>query len=962
MPTPLNTSQEKHSSFNLLIEPIQRILQEIGFTKPTAPQIRAIKPILRGENVLLIAPTGSGKTEACILPVLNNFLKNRPRKGISILYITPLRALNRDMLRRMQLWSEKLGFGVEIRHGDTSPSERRRQSLKPPDLLITTPETLQAILPGKRMRLNLKSVRWVIVDEVHELVEDKRGVQLAVALERLREITGRDFQRIGSSATVGSPRKVAHFLAGVKRKIRVIQVSPSKDYRYYVERPIPGEAEYEEAQRMYTSPEAAARIIRIRELIDSHTSTLVFVNSRQHAEMLGLRFNMLTNRVAVHHGSLSREERHKVEDEFKQGKLTGIICTSTLELGIDIGTIDLVIQYLSPRQVSPFIQRVGRAGHRVGRTSEGIVISAFTDDSLEALAVVKRAKSNKLEATNIHENALDVLAHQIVGLLMDFGRIKCRDVYRIIVRAYPYRGLGWKRFIGVVDYLEFLGKIGRKNDYLTRKSGTRSYYYENLSMIPDERVYPVIDLSTDRRVGILGEEFIITKARVGLNFICKGLVWKIMRITEDGFVYVSPVEDPTAAIPGWDGEILPVPYELAQEVGRMRRRISNLLLEGSAVDVVESLVKEIPVERYAIRKVVEEIEEQVKSGLQIPSDNMILVEGYDRFIVVHGCFGEAVNRTFGYIFDYILSKRGLIRSWWNDGYRILIELPTSVTEINFQDIAKSLFSINPKEAEEAFRKYVNEHFPFSYYMKHVAERFGALPRGIFLGEGKLAELPIRFFNTPVYSETMREALMKKADLPRVKEVLDDVRDGKIAIKTLLSLGRPTSFSYRILNKFVETPEVMAPETVKRDAIERMKAAVIFSTVELFCLNCGEWSGEFKVKEMTERLTCLRCGSPLLAAFHHPNPYAKACIKKRIQNLSLNEEEQKVLTNTRRNADIVLSYGKRGVIALQVHGIGPQTASRILAKMHYNEDDFYRDLLEAKIRYLQTRQYWNEKNE
>jgi ATP-dependent Lhr-like helicase len=271
----------------------------------------------------------------------------------------------------------------------------------------------------------------------------------------------------------------------------------------------------------------------MKELVDHRDSTLIFVNSRQHAEMLGLRLHMLDSNIAVHHGSLSREERHRVEDAFKAGAIRGIVCTSTLELGIDIGAIDLVVQYLSPRQVTPLVQRVGRSGHRVDRISEGIVLTAFTDDSLEALTVVVGAKSGQLETTRIPEKVLDVLAHQLAGLVMDFDKIDLEEAYRIIRRAYPYRDLTWESFMEVATFVVGLGLARREGNVLIRRTRTRLYYYENLSTIPDEKRYIIIDVATNRRVGVLGEEFVLTKARVGMNFICRGLVWKIVQIAED---------------------------------------------------------------------------------------------------------------------------------------------------------------------------------------------------------------------------------------------------------------------------------------------------------------------------------------------------------------------------------------------------------------------------------------------
>ncbi|MDH7564563.1 MAG: DEAD/DEAH box helicase, partial [Candidatus Bathyarchaeota archaeon] len=441
--------------FKLLAKPIQEGLKEQGFLEPTLPQAMAIPHVLEGENVLLIAPTGSGKTEAVLLPLFSRLIQQKSRKGISLLYVTPLRALNRDMLKRLSFWSNCLGISVEVRHGDTEMKLRRRQAISPPDMLVTTPETLQAILPGSRMRQHLSQVQSVVVDEVHELAGDKRGTQLAVALERLRENAESDFQRIGLSATIGNPKEVAQFIAGADRVIRILQASPAKGYRYNVETPSPRETDYDLAGKLRTSPEAAARIRRMIELVDSHKSTLIFVNSRQNAEMIGYKFSQLGRTdIAVHHGSLSKEERAQIEDEFKACKLKALVCTSTLELGIDVGNVDLVIQYLSPRQVSSLIQRTGRSGHRLDMVSKGVIITAFPDDTLESVAAVKNAYESKLETVPIHEGALDVLAHQIVGILMDKDAISVKQLQAILRRAYPYRRLSEDQLLDVIDYLD----------------------------------------------------------------------------------------------------------------------------------------------------------------------------------------------------------------------------------------------------------------------------------------------------------------------------------------------------------------------------------------------------------------------------------------------------------------------------------------------------------------------------
>jgi ATP-dependent Lhr-like helicase len=664
--------------FKLLAKPIRNALSELGFSEPTLPQTMAIPPVLRGENVLLIAPTGSGKTEAVLLPLFSNFIQQRKEKGISIIYITPLRALNRDMVKRLGFWAERLDISIEVRHGDTEMRLRRKQAISPPNVLVTTPETLQAILSGSRMRQHLSSVEYIVVDEVHELAGDKRGVQLAVALERLFEVTGKEFQRIGLSATVGNPDEVAQFVAGTGRSIRIVQATLPKGYRYKVENPAPSDADYDLASKLRTSPEAAARIRRILELVDSHKATLIFVNSRQNAEMLGYKFTQL-NRVdiAVHHGSLSKEERAQIEDDFKAGRLKALVCTSTLELGIDIGNVDLVVQYLSPRQVSSLIQRVGRSGHSLDRLSEGVIVTAFPDDTLESVAAVKNAYASRIEPVLIHEGALDVLAHQVVGLIMDKGTITVDEALAVLRKAYPYRELSEEQLLDVIDFLDSLNELRFDEEARVLRKARRShnYYYENLSMIPDEKRYPIINVVNDRRFGTLGDEFMALHARVGLNMIVKGKVWRIVQIEEEtGTVYVVPSEDPLAAIPGWDGEMLPVPFDLAQQTGKMREKLSETLKKSGSVEVAaEAVETEWSIDKGGLVDAAREVWENIQQGAPLPTDKRIVVEAFDKYLIVHACFGEIVNRTLGGVFDTVLSDKEIIVGWWNDGYRILIE-------------------------------------------------------------------------------------------------------------------------------------------------------------------------------------------------------------------------------------------------------------------------------------------------
>src|SRR5207237_104621 len=497
----------------------------------------------------------------------------------------------------------------------------------------------QAVLPGKRMRQHLRNVKAVVVDEVHELAGNRRGVQLTVGLERLREVRPDGFQRIGRSANVVNPEEISRFLGG-SEPVRIVQIPLSKDTRYKIEYPTPGEEDQELARRLYTAPEAAARLALVSDLVDAHDSTLIFVNSRVNAEMLGSKFNMMDQNIMVHHGSLPKEERVRAEEAFKASQVKGLVCTSTLELGIDIGSVDLVVQYMSPRQVNSLVQRVGRSGHSLTRTSQGVLVSVSTEDLLESIGVIELAKEGRLEPTIIHHRALDVLAHQIAGLLMDSeGSVPLSHVKQVLKRAFPYSELEEAELEKVVEFMRKMGHLRRDDQTLYRTSRTRMYYYENLSMIPDERRYQVIDLTNQQSVGILGEEFMLTMAHVGLNFIVKGRVWQMKQITDDGKVYVLPINE------------------------------------------------------------------------------RVLIEGFDRYIIIHTHFGDVLNFTLGEVIEELFRRQGLVRMWWWDSYRILYEMTADTADLDLEDLfLKQVFGVDEPILGGACHGVLHRHFPWELQM------------------------------------------------------------------------------------------------------------------------------------------------------------------------------------------------------------------------------------------------------
>lgn len=933
------------------------LADRLGFRKLNKMQLASIPRVFAGSDVLIVAPTGSGKTEAALLPVLES-LSSEERGGIRALYVTPLRALNRNMIDRVLRLVSASNLTAAVRHGDTPTADRRKQAAAPPDILITTPETLQAILPGKVMQRHLRNVRFVIIDEVHQFAKDRRGIQLAVALGRLRKVTGRPFQRIGLSATVGAPESIAALFG--EKPLEILAASLEKRYEYRVEWPRPIDKDFETARDYYITPEAAAGLSAIDDSLDESRSALVFVNARPLAELLGSRLAMVRSDVAVHHGSLPREERERVEAGFKSGEIKGLVSTSTLELGIDIGTVDRVVQYNSPRQVTSLIQRVGRSGHTLDRTSRGLVLAVSSDDAIESLAAVQAAQEGDLEPLPIHRLALDVLAHQIVGCALDQGgTAPWSEILATIRAAEPYRDLEDAAAERVAEFLDHLGVLRQQGDKVRVTPKGRRYYFENLSTIRDERRYPVTDLTTQKQVGILGEEFMLIQAREGLHFIVRGRPWKIERIGKDGVVYVTPVADPNAIIPGWDGELLPVPFGLAQRVGRIRKEIDARLEKVGVPKAVAAFEKAWPINKTGAKRLVEEHANQRKAGAPVPTDDRIVVEAFDRFLIVHASFGEVVNVTLGDLIEEVLARKHLVRFWWTDPYRILYELIADTREIDVEALVDDLLRIDDATLEDGLKALLENHLPLGYYMKGIAERFGAIRRGLTVGEGDLRSFEIRFANTPIYDEAVREALLLHADFDRVREIVRKIRKGEIDVVIHRSEETPTPLAYPILRRYVEAPELFSPEAEREEILDRMRLHLSAEPIHLLCFECGHFHEEVRIGEMPDHPECAKCKSRLLTVLGWAAWTVRDAYAKRTRKLDLTDEERKLLTRAKQVADLVAVYGKRAVYANSVYGVGPTTASKILAKMQDTEKEFLNDLFEAKLKYVTTRPYWNE---
>jgi ATP-dependent Lhr-like helicase len=947
------------NTFAQLHRPIRTHLEKIGLEEPSDIQRIAIPPILQGKNVLVIAPTGTGKTLASILPIFNMFLERRSAqetRGISILYITPLRALNRDIVRRLSEIGKELDIKVQVRHGDTSTSTRVMQAKSPPEMLVTTPETLQAILPGRRMREHLKGVRWVVVDEIHELATDKRGVQLSLALERLQHLAGRSFQRIGLSATVGEEGKVAQFLAGTERTVTVARSEELRAFEVQVQYIPPAPEDAKDSDRFGLPATTIARAKQIAKIISEKQSTLVFTNTREQAEAVGSQLHVLTPDlpVRVHHGSLSREIREEVEKGFQDGSVKGVICTSSLELGIDVGRVDFIVQYMSPRMSTRLIQRIGRSGHTLRGLAKGAVIGTWADDLIEAAVIASNSKAGKIERTFVHDKALDVLAHQIAGITLDLKRVKLGDVFEIIHGSYPFRDMTGEELHSFVKFLDSLGIIRMMEGTISpRYPRTFRYYYENLSVIPDVKRFDVFDFFRKRRIGTLDQDFVARKCKGGTVFIIHGQTWKIINVNEEKLsVEVEPTAPTLDAIPSWEGEMIPVSYETAQEVGSLRAQIAASLEDPGGLREIQ---RRLSLGEAALDKVTETVKAHLKQFL-LPSDKQIIVEKFENCIIIHACFGSTVNDTIAMILASMLSaKHGISFVTQTDPYRIALICPFRIEP---ETVALELSKLTPDDVETILIRTLETSDLFAWRHWHVARRFGIVERKAEYRTNRARMLVRAMKGTPVAVETQREVLLEKFDLDTTKDIVAKIRAREILIDVAQEQAESCSpYATPIIDKIIPH-DLLRPAVPSKSLTDIVRERLLAGTARLVCMFNGDWDAVRVVGDLNESIRCPKCRSTLIAATYQSNELLSSIVKKKKRGAKLTTEEEHNWRQGSLSASLVQTKGKEAVIVMTGRGVGPATATRILRRIHRTEDDLYVDILKAEREYARTRLFWD----
>jgi ATP-dependent Lhr-like helicase len=835
-----------------------------SFERPTEAQVQAWPAIAAGDNVLVSAPTGSGKTLAAFLWGLDRLVSNPSPEGerrTRLVYVSPLKALSYDVEKNLRAPLRGIGgdVSVGIRTGDTPQKERQAMLRTPPDVLITTPESLYLMLTS-RAREFLVDVEAVIVDEIHAVARTKRGAHLALTLERLEELAGRPLQRIGLSATQRPLELVGQFLVGAGRDCTVIDTGVRKPLDLKIHVPVESMREPDAHDVTDaavggmgtaagggdlvgdglggTAPGAVtARSIwpaiypELLRLIREHRSTIIFVNSRRGAERLAVRLNELAAEdtengaranggepayiARAHHGSLAREERLVVEDLLKSGELPCLVATSSLELGIDMGAVDLVIQVESPKSVTAGLQRIGRAGHGVDEVSRGRIFPKFRADLLECAVVVRRMRDGEIEPTVVPRNPLDVLAQQIVAMTATGDELKVPALHETIRHAYPFAELSRELLDSVLDMLdgrypseefaELRPRIvwDRVEDTIRARKGALQLAVTNAGTIPDRGLYSV-NLPDGRRVGELDEEMVY-EARPGQTFLLGASTWRIEEITRDR-VIVTPAPGAPGAVPFWKGDGIGRPKELGAAIGAFARE--------SVDRDPEELAAEYDLDERAARNLSAFLREQRDATRVVPSDRTIVIERFrdeigDWRLCVLSPFGGRVHSAWALaVSARIRDEYGLESDaiWSDDG--IIVHLPDA-DEPPLAD----LLMIEPDLVEDMVVKELSGSALFGARFRENAARALLLPRAYpgkrtplwqqRLKAQSLLEVAKRYGQFPIVLETYRECLQDVLDLPGLKEILTGLHTRELSLVEV-ETQRASPFASSLLFDYVAT--------------------------------------------------------------------------------------------------------------------------------------------------------------
>lgn len=792
----------------------------------TPPQRYAIVEAFKGRNVLVTSPTGSGKTLAAFLAAIS-MLIDKAEKGkledkVYVVYVSPLRALNNDVKRNLEEPLKEMyeiaksknlklqEIRVSVRTGDTESYEKQKQLKKPPHILITTPETLAIVLCSPKFSKFLTNVFYLIVDEIHAVAENKRGVHLALSIERLQRIQKGKMVRIGLSATIHPLDEVARFLVGyengVERDCVVADVTFEKKMDIKIVSPLEDFFSDEDvSEKLYNT---------VAELVRSSRTTLIFTNTRSATERVVFHLKKRFEedwKIKAHHSSLSKDVRLEVEKELKEGKLRCVVSSTSLELGIDIGYVDLVLLLGSPKSVSRALQRIGRSGHELDRVSVGKIIVLDPDDLVECLVLAREAKNRRLDRIRIPRNCLDVLCQHIVGMAIE-KRWNVEEALSLIRNAYPYRDLSKEELVSVLNYLS--GKYSELEDkkvyakvwfdsgeFGRRGKLLRPIYYLNVGTIPDEFMVSVIT-KDGKVVGKVEEDF-AERLIYGDVFVLAGKTFRYIR-SKGMNVIVEEVKDEKPTVPMWFSEQLPLSYDLALRVQEFRGDMENML-EKTEKEVIEWIMKEFEVEEKTAKAVYSYFLKQ-KLFSEIPTNKKLLIEKFENdennYYFFHTLVGRRANNALARVFAYRVGKIKScnVKISLNDnGFSLILAKKLEDSEI------LELFSL--ENFIEDLKSSLDKTEMLRRRFRHVAVRSFMILKN-YLGREKsvwdqqtAADVLFNFLKEnykdfPVLKETYREIVEDSMDIENALDYLSKIKNNEVEIK-IVRVPYPSPFSFSL---------------------------------------------------------------------------------------------------------------------------------------------------------------------
>ena len=912
---------------NKILDPtISKKFKSIGFEELTEIQKEAIPEILEEKNCLIIAPTGSGKTECATIPIFSKLKTRKVSNKIKALYITPLRALNRDVFKRIINYAENENLKIEIRHGDTSQANRKRIADNPPDILITTPETLVNLLSQKKHLDALSDLEWVIIDEVHELLASERGSQLCLSLERLQIKSKNQIHRIGLSATVGNPEEAGRFLVGTDRKFQLIHDTSLRNYDVDV---------------LFVDgimDDVAVKIIEYIKKEQITSPVLLFTNSRGESERLSSILKQKTSiNVELHHGSLSRQVREETEDMLRDGKSGIVVCTSSLELGLDIGSVELVIHYGSPRQVSKFMQRIGRSKHDRGDSARGLIITENADDEFEIQAIIERIKEGSIEEQKIHHGSLDVLAHHLVGLSMQVGNVPIEAALKLTKLAYPFRDISLEEFFDVLEILALRDLIIFNDDKTEYKKNTAffatKYHFQNLSTIPDILKFKVVDTIENKFIGTLDQRFVgdLDKDQI---FVLRGSQWRVLNIDEKSFkINVLPIRSSQEIpVPKWEGVNIPVDFKTANKVGAFRTKVRN-----GSLKMMNNIISNLDFPK-------------------VPDEKTIVIESHrlpqKSVLILHSCFGTKINSTLKVILETLLdaSLASRVKSS-SDAYRILLSVESRFIKKHITDVFLSDFDIH--EIMSVALKGKND---VTWKTFCVGKKFGFYDRSDVYVKNEIRYDFERNIDTPLVKEAFRELFHEKFDLEGAQRIIDLIKENKIQIEWV-DVDKFSKLAEPVLDQTVMS--YTNPANIDKEMLLKVKTRLMQTKQRLICVRCGLWQQVMTPNE-THPLRCKYCkGQQITCTYEYDHELVKI-IQKKHQGKKLTPDENKNFQKAWKVSSLLSSFGKTALIVMAAYGVGPDTGARILKNRVEGDDDYLiKQIIIAEKTYTLTRGFWKD---